>query len=85
MLLHLYLLGSRRFSPSHIQCGKGPFARVARAWTPEDQSIPNPVVARLRRRDGTIPTVRALSLDTQFNRTSDMCVYVSISLAPTNV
>ncbi|KAK7049943.1 hypothetical protein VNI00_005373 [Paramarasmius palmivorus] len=50
-------------------CGKSAFARVAKAWTPEDQSIPNKVAARVVRRDGKQPTVRALSLDTDFGKT----------------
>ncbi|KAJ6531427.1 hypothetical protein DFH09DRAFT_933845 [Mycena vulgaris] len=47
-------------------CGSSAFARVAKAWVPEDQSIPSSVAARLVRRDGTQPEVKALSLDTDF-------------------
>ncbi|KAJ7674018.1 hypothetical protein DFH06DRAFT_752966 [Mycena polygramma] len=48
-------------------CGSSAFARVAKAWVPEDQSIPSTVAARLVRRDGTQPQVKALSLDTNFD------------------
>ena len=50
------------------QCGKGPFAHVSKAWTPEDQSIPQHLAAKLVKRDGSLPTVRALSLDMKFNK-----------------
>ncbi|KAJ7474872.1 hypothetical protein FB451DRAFT_1088510 [Mycena latifolia] len=48
-------------------CGSSAFARVSKAWVPEDQSIPSSIAARLVRRDGTQPQVKALSLDTNFN------------------
>ncbi|KAJ7708198.1 hypothetical protein B0H17DRAFT_1191688 [Mycena rosella] len=48
-------------------CGSSAFARVAKAWIPEDQSIPSSIASRLVRRDGTQPEVKALSLDTNFN------------------
>ncbi|KAK0458142.1 uncharacterized protein EV420DRAFT_1270744 [Desarmillaria tabescens] len=47
-------------------CGQNAFARVARAWDPEDQSLSSDVVARVIRRDGTTPPVKALALDTNF-------------------
>ncbi|KAJ6480353.1 hypothetical protein C8R45DRAFT_1005238 [Mycena sanguinolenta] len=47
-------------------CGSSPFARVAKAWVSEDQSIPSGIAARLVRRDGTQPQVQALALDTDF-------------------
>ncbi|KAJ7719169.1 hypothetical protein B0H14DRAFT_2412305 [Mycena olivaceomarginata] len=47
-------------------CGGSAFARVSKAWVPEDQSIPSSIAARLVRRDGTQPQVKALSLDTDF-------------------
>ncbi|ESK93403.1 hypothetical protein Moror_1814 [Moniliophthora roreri MCA 2997] len=50
-------------------CGKSAFARVAKAWTPEDQSIPSKLAARVIRRDDKQPTVRALTLDTDFAKT----------------
>lgn len=58
-----------------FQCGQGPFARVTKAWIPEDQSLPPAAASRLVRRDGSVPTVRALSLDTQFDKAS--ATYVS--------
>ncbi|KAJ7929628.1 hypothetical protein B0H13DRAFT_2539771 [Mycena leptocephala] len=48
-------------------CGSSAFARVAKAWVPEDQSIPSSVAARLVRRGGKQPQVKALSLDTNFD------------------
>ncbi|KAG5638044.1 hypothetical protein H0H81_002164 [Sphagnurus paluster] len=47
-------------------CGKSAFARISRAWIPEDQSIPANVASRLVRRDGSSPQVQALALDTNF-------------------
>ncbi|KAJ7249854.1 hypothetical protein C8J57DRAFT_1139113 [Mycena rebaudengoi] len=47
-------------------CGKGPFARVAKAWVPKDQSLPPKLAARLARRAEPAPEVKALSLDTNF-------------------
>ncbi|KAJ7830738.1 hypothetical protein B0H14DRAFT_2365610 [Mycena olivaceomarginata] len=47
-------------------CGKGPFARVQKAWVPADQSIPASIAARIARRDGTTPQVQAITLDTNF-------------------
>jgi len=47
-------------------CGKSPFARVAKSWVPADQSIPASIAPRLVRRDGSQPEVKALSLDTNF-------------------
>ncbi|KAJ7582528.1 hypothetical protein C8J56DRAFT_1055585 [Mycena floridula] len=48
------------------QCGQSAFARVAKAWIPEDQSLPPSVARRLVGRD-VIPQVKALSLDTDFS------------------
>lgn len=48
-------------------CGQSAFARVARAWDPEDQSLPSNLVARVLRRDDTTPPVKALALDTNFS------------------
>ncbi|TDL21237.1 hypothetical protein BD410DRAFT_771726 [Rickenella mellea] len=48
-------------------CLKVPFARVDRAWIPEDQSVPASVAKRIiKRADGSTPQVKALSLDTNF-------------------
>ncbi|KAK0443582.1 hypothetical protein EV421DRAFT_1804652 [Armillaria borealis] len=51
-------------------CGQNAFARVARAWDPEDQSLPSVVAARVVRRDGTTPPVKALALDINFAATN---------------
>ncbi|THU98958.1 hypothetical protein K435DRAFT_795246 [Dendrothele bispora CBS 962.96] len=48
-------------------CGKSAFARVAKAWIPDDQSIPSNIAARVVRRDGNAPQVKALALDTDFS------------------
>ncbi|KAJ7149272.1 hypothetical protein C8R43DRAFT_888085 [Mycena crocata] len=48
------------------ECGKGPFARVANAWVPEDQSLPDHIAARFVRRGEPSPEVKALALDTNF-------------------
>ncbi|KAJ7174894.1 hypothetical protein C8R46DRAFT_1347894 [Mycena filopes] len=47
-------------------CGANAFARISNAWTPTDQSIPSSVSARLVRRSGATPTVKALSIDTDW-------------------
>ncbi|TFK97642.1 hypothetical protein BDV98DRAFT_513349 [Pterulicium gracile] len=46
-------------------CGANAFARVAKSYDAKDQSLPASF-AKLRRRDGKQPTVRALDLDTEF-------------------
>ncbi|KAK0495454.1 hypothetical protein EDD18DRAFT_241861 [Armillaria luteobubalina] len=51
-------------------CGQNAFARVASAWDPEDQSLPSDVAARVVRRDGTTPPVKALALDVNFAATN---------------
>jgi hypothetical protein len=43
-----------------------PFAMVAKYWIPEDQSIPDEVMANIVRRDGTRRQVRAMSINTDF-------------------
>ena len=50
------------------QCGAMPFARVASEWTHENQTVPDSVAQKLRRRDGPTPTVRGISLDTDFGQ-----------------
>ncbi|RDB15048.1 hypothetical protein Hypma_005455 [Hypsizygus marmoreus] len=47
-------------------CGKNAFARVARAWVSEDQSIPPAIAGNIARRDGQQPQVKALRIDTNF-------------------
>ncbi|KAK7457182.1 hypothetical protein VKT23_010481 [Stygiomarasmius scandens] len=48
-------------------CGRSAFARVARSWVPDDQSIPSNIAARVVRRDGSSSQVKALALDTDFS------------------
>ncbi|KAK7012977.1 hypothetical protein R3P38DRAFT_3007824 [Favolaschia claudopus] len=50
------------------ECGPSGFARVAKSWIPDDQSIPTSVRRGLVRRDGRQPVVRALALDTDFDK-----------------
>ncbi|TDL21321.1 hypothetical protein BD410DRAFT_724403 [Rickenella mellea] len=65
---HLYQNGAENTIVRLPQnCLKVPFARVARAWVPEDQSIPSSVAKRLVSRGGkAAPQVKALSLDTNW-------------------
>ncbi|KAJ7479731.1 hypothetical protein FB451DRAFT_1086295 [Mycena latifolia] len=49
-------------------CGANAFARVSKAWVPDDQSIPSSINARLVRRDGKPPVVKALAIDTDFDQ-----------------
>ncbi|KAI0319874.1 hypothetical protein OF83DRAFT_1169792 [Amylostereum chailletii] len=59
------------------ECGAMPFARVAKSWVSENQTIPDSHVARL----ATSPSqVRAMSLDTDFGAL-DPSKYGSISFA----
>ncbi|KAJ7574118.1 hypothetical protein C8J56DRAFT_1173048 [Mycena floridula] len=48
-------------------CGRSAFARVGRAWIPDDQSLPSSVSKRLAGRDDIKPQVKALSLDSNFS------------------
>ena len=43
-----------------------PFARIAREWDSEDQTIPTGVLVR-RAEDGSLPIVKAMALDTEFS------------------
>ncbi|KAJ7348268.1 hypothetical protein DFH08DRAFT_698175 [Mycena albidolilacea] len=47
-------------------CGANAFARISKAWVPDDQSIPTSVRRGLVRRSGKVPVVKALSIDTNF-------------------
>ncbi|KAK7038619.1 hypothetical protein R3P38DRAFT_2615803 [Favolaschia claudopus] len=49
-------------------CGASAFARISRSWVPDDQSIPASVRRGLVRRDGVQPVVKALALDTDFDK-----------------
>ncbi|KAJ7913379.1 hypothetical protein B0H13DRAFT_1612629 [Mycena leptocephala] len=48
-------------------CGGSAFARIAKSWVPDDQSIPTSVRRSLVRRGGKAPVVKALALDTNFD------------------
>ncbi|OBZ79357.1 hypothetical protein A0H81_00033 [Grifola frondosa] len=48
-------------------CGVMPFARIAKEWTHENQSIPPNMQTSIRRRDGSTPVVRGIRLDTHFD------------------
>ncbi|KAF7304739.1 hypothetical protein MKEN_01188000 [Mycena kentingensis (nom. inval.)] len=48
-------------------CGASAFARISRAWIPEDQSIPSDIAKRLVRRAGAPPVVKALAIDTNWD------------------
>ncbi|KAF4602956.1 hypothetical protein EYR38_003360 [Pleurotus pulmonarius] len=45
-------------------CGRGPFAYISKAWTPEDWSISSDVRSRIVRRDGQALLIRALRINT---------------------
>jgi hypothetical protein len=47
-------------------CGKMPFARVGKWWTPEDQSIPQETMKKIVRRAGVPAQVKAMTIDTDF-------------------
>ncbi|KAK2462663.1 hypothetical protein APHAL10511_005396 [Amanita phalloides] len=49
-------------------CGPNPFARVAEASISADQSLPPTLAAKLWKRDGQVPSVHALQLDTEFHK-----------------
>jgi hypothetical protein len=40
---------------------------VSKSWVPDDQSIPGSLQARVVRRDGSQPTVKAVAIDTDFD------------------
>ncbi|TFK47998.1 hypothetical protein OE88DRAFT_1738119 [Heliocybe sulcata] len=63
-------------------CGASPFARVAKAWVSTDQSMPDLVKANLTRRDGTVPQVQALTLDTSWSSIDSSSVYSPAVLSP---
>ncbi|KAI1787640.1 hypothetical protein LXA43DRAFT_1064188 [Ganoderma leucocontextum] len=60
---HLYLNGAENTVVRlPDQCGSDSFAFVDREWIHEDQSIPDSTRSALVRRDGTVPTVKGMSL-----------------------
>lgn len=68
-------------------CTSAPFAHVASAWVSENQTLPDHLQARLLRRDGTTPTVHALSLNTNFSQaanssTGDVSLFITGSNVP---
>ncbi|KAH6904651.1 hypothetical protein BKA70DRAFT_527891 [Coprinopsis sp. MPI-PUGE-AT-0042] len=64
---HLYKVGAEgKVVRLPENCGANAFARVSKAWVPENQSIPANIAKRLVRRQGVQPEVKALSLDTNF-------------------
>ncbi|KAI0770916.1 hypothetical protein BD413DRAFT_69883 [Trametes elegans] len=48
-------------------CGKMPFALITREWEHENQSIPAHQLAKIVRRDGSLPVVRGMALATKFD------------------
>ncbi|KAI0345976.1 hypothetical protein BDW22DRAFT_936994 [Trametopsis cervina] len=48
-------------------CGKMPFARIAAEWNHDDQSVPETVAQNISRRADP-PTVRGITLDTQWHK-----------------
>ncbi|TDL13689.1 hypothetical protein BD410DRAFT_872165, partial [Rickenella mellea] len=61
-------------------CLKVPFARVACAWLPSDQSIPTSIAHRImRRQNGDTPQVQALALDTNWTaKAAHECIWIWI-------
>ncbi|KLO13395.1 hypothetical protein SCHPADRAFT_366949 [Schizopora paradoxa] len=51
-------------------CGQGPFARVSKHWTPNNQSLPTSAASKFRRSDGTIPQIHMLDIDANFSQPS---------------
>ncbi|KAJ7150478.1 hypothetical protein C8R43DRAFT_1191678 [Mycena crocata] len=48
-------------------CGQSAFARVTRDWVHQDQTLPDELATKLRRRDGALPEVIGLAIDADFN------------------
>ncbi|THU98960.1 hypothetical protein K435DRAFT_964635 [Dendrothele bispora CBS 962.96] len=44
-------------------CGRSSFARVTKAWTPADQSVPPSIAPQVVKRDASAPLVHAVTLD----------------------
>ncbi|KIK64055.1 hypothetical protein GYMLUDRAFT_71501 [Collybiopsis luxurians FD-317 M1] len=63
-------------------CGMSAFARVAKSYIPDDQSVPADIAARFIRRDGnsSTPQVRGLSLDTNWSAI-DPSKYGNVNIA----
>lgn len=64
---HLYQIGAEgKIVRLPENCGKSAFARVARAWVHNDQSISADIASRIATTDGSKPQVKALYIDTNF-------------------
>ncbi|KAJ7246995.1 hypothetical protein C8J57DRAFT_1021980, partial [Mycena rebaudengoi] len=50
-------------------CGASSFARITKDWVHKDQTLPVELARRLYRRDGVLPEVIGLSIDTDFSAT----------------
>ncbi|KLO17807.1 hypothetical protein SCHPADRAFT_151790 [Schizopora paradoxa] len=61
-------------------CGAGPFVRVAKHWTPANQSLPAHVASKFRRSDGSTPQVQLLQIDANFNESASSGQTVEFSL-----
>ncbi|KIK63273.1 hypothetical protein GYMLUDRAFT_40982 [Collybiopsis luxurians FD-317 M1] len=63
-------------------CGMSAFARVAKSYIPDDQSLPADITARFIRRDGnsSTPEVQGLSLDTNWSAI-DPTKYGNVNIA----
>ncbi|KAJ6546619.1 hypothetical protein B0H10DRAFT_1852028 [Mycena sp. CBHHK59/15] len=48
-------------------CGQSAFARVTRDWVHKNQTLPVELAKTLSRRDGVLPQVKGLSIDTDFS------------------
>ncbi|KAF7368685.1 hypothetical protein MVEN_00193000 [Mycena venus] len=65
-------------------CGANAFARVARSWVHEDQSLPDSVARRFARRQDA-PLVQGLALDTDFAAADPANGEVNIAVAGTTI
>ena len=54
------------------QCGQGPFARVSKYWTPNNQS--DSATSKFKRSDGTTPQIHMLEIDANFTQSSSKSV-----------
>jgi hypothetical protein len=65
-------------------CGVMPFARVAKQWVPQDQSIPNESMKKIVRRDEAAPQVKAMRIDTNFAAADKKNGDVNLAVQGTN-
>ncbi|KAK7052598.1 hypothetical protein R3P38DRAFT_3172892 [Favolaschia claudopus] len=66
------------------KCGANAFARVSRNWIHQDQSLPDDVAEKLRKRQDPSP-VLGLALDTNFDDADPVNGEVNVAVAGTNV